>query len=390
MDSRQHVDRLSMLPDDLIHKIFSFTSFKNAIQTTVLSSRWRSIWTSVDLYSARLSLYGTVRETLVKGVLHYAFSRNVQELTVTCLLDDPINFPLHLFRSQSLNYLGLTGSNRGMFSFVLASTWDLPALTTLRLDHVTFDKDDDKGIALFSKCTNLKSLAISDFAVKESKTFTLSHPRLSNLTLEDGHWTLNDVSVVAPQLENLTIQSFHSHHLITAPNLTTLCFRSSYLLQFSTDMHSLEKVDFHIYSAHKWTGSRIAALLQQIRSVKFLTLNLKFIKLVSSYMERVSRQPSPFTNLKSLKIHPDRVDKEHKKVNVSTQVIKYLLAGSPTATFTMISYKEFKEQQQKAQAFANTESRMDQRKPPVKNATMLKIQLSDCLNELDTISLTSS
>ncbi|MFS7993197.1 putative F-box domain, leucine-rich repeat domain superfamily, F-box-like domain superfamily [Helianthus anomalus] len=79
MDSRQHVDRLSMLPDELIHKIFSFTSLKYAIQTTVLSSSWKSIWTSVDLYSARLSLYGTVRETLVKGVLHYTFSRNVQE-----------------------------------------------------------------------------------------------------------------------------------------------------------------------------------------------------------------------------------------------------------------------------------------------------------------------
>ncbi|KAI3699295.1 hypothetical protein L2E82_43520 [Cichorium intybus] len=40
-------DRLSSLPDDVIHKIFSFISIKDAIGASVLSSRWRFIWTTM-------------------------------------------------------------------------------------------------------------------------------------------------------------------------------------------------------------------------------------------------------------------------------------------------------------------------------------------------------
>ncbi|KAI3713746.1 hypothetical protein L1987_72332 [Smallanthus sonchifolius] len=39
-------DRISDLPDDLIHKILSFIDIRDAIGTSVLSSRWRFIWTS--------------------------------------------------------------------------------------------------------------------------------------------------------------------------------------------------------------------------------------------------------------------------------------------------------------------------------------------------------
>ncbi|KAF5782341.1 putative F-box domain, leucine-rich repeat domain superfamily, F-box-like domain superfamily [Helianthus annuus] len=39
-------DRLSSLPDDLILKTLSFIDTKHAIRTSVLSSRWRYIWTS--------------------------------------------------------------------------------------------------------------------------------------------------------------------------------------------------------------------------------------------------------------------------------------------------------------------------------------------------------
>ncbi|KAJ0875454.1 putative F-box domain, leucine-rich repeat domain superfamily, F-box-like domain superfamily [Helianthus annuus] len=40
-------DRLSSLPDDLIHKILSFVTIKRAVETSVLSPRWRYIWTSM-------------------------------------------------------------------------------------------------------------------------------------------------------------------------------------------------------------------------------------------------------------------------------------------------------------------------------------------------------
>ncbi|XP_026429266.1 putative F-box protein At1g49610 [Papaver somniferum] len=40
-------DKISKLPDELIHRIFSFFDMKYAVQTCVLSKRWRYIWTSL-------------------------------------------------------------------------------------------------------------------------------------------------------------------------------------------------------------------------------------------------------------------------------------------------------------------------------------------------------
>ncbi|KAJ0923791.1 putative F-box domain, leucine-rich repeat domain superfamily, F-box-like domain superfamily [Helianthus annuus] len=387
-------DRLSMLPDDLIHRILSLIHIKHAVQTTALSSRWRFIWTSMpslnistdnfrslrafsefvnnvlshrndqtDVYSVNLSFREALSEALLKRILDYAFSHNIRQLTVTWLRDDKIDFPLFLLRSRSLKYFSLTGSSISFFdpySIILESTWDLPALTTLKLDYVAFY--DDNGAGIFSKCANLKNLTLSNFTILESSKFTICHPQLSNLTLENGCGTLHAFKVVAPQLKNLTIRRCYGKHLIAAPNLASLLFSSSFFgspcfLQFSTDLCSLEKVDLCIYSSTAWSGSRIACLLQQLHYP------------LSSYMEQISLQPSPFSNLKKLKIYPvyvPRDDEAHEKVTMPTKVLNYLLDGSPSATLTMISYEsgvflcslyvklqEVKAKQQKAQAFAN-------------------------------------
>ncbi|GKB35046.1 F-box domain containing protein [Tanacetum coccineum] len=76
---------------------------------------------------------------------------------------------------------------------------------------------------------------------------------------------------------------------------------------------------------------------------KFLTLNLEILEHLSSSVEIVSHQPSPFANLKSLEIYPSLVEKwqlSPKMVNVSTEVKNYLLDGSPGATFTMVSRED--------------------------------------------------
>ncbi|MFS7947734.1 hypothetical protein Hanom_Chr06g00551711 [Helianthus anomalus] len=101
------------------------------------------------------------------------------------------------------------------------------------------------------------------------------HPGLTSLTLEDGFTRGN---VDTPQLKNLTLQS-----------------------------------------------------------VKFLTLNLEFIQLLSSYVELISHHPSPFSNLKSLKIYP--IDVTRLKVTVPKEVQNYVLDSYPDATLTMASHE---------------------------------------------------
>ena len=67
------------------------------------------------------------------------------------------------------------------------------------------------------------------------------------------------------------------------------------------------------------------------------------LQLLSSSVEVISHQPSPFASLKSLKIYPTQLDHEDAtmKVKLSTEVKNYLLDGSPNATVTMVSREVF-------------------------------------------------
>ncbi|CAN1179660.1 FBD-associated F-box protein At5g18780 [Linum perenne] len=46
---QNRVDRLSDLPDCILHHILSFLDTKSSIRTCILSRRWRCVWKYVDV-----------------------------------------------------------------------------------------------------------------------------------------------------------------------------------------------------------------------------------------------------------------------------------------------------------------------------------------------------
>ncbi|MFS8030437.1 putative F-box domain, leucine-rich repeat domain superfamily, F-box-like domain superfamily [Helianthus anomalus] len=377
-------DRLSSLPDDLIHKILSFCSIKDAIGTSVLSSRWEYVWTSMpylsfssedfdtlsafskfvnhvlsgrnnltEVYSVNLCFRGKASRTFVKRNLSYAFSHNIQQLNVVYLLEKNIEFPLSPISSQSLKHLSLSTDisqrSRGKFGscFVTSwSTWELPSLTPLDLHSVTLCVDNCVGI--FSKFANLKNLTIKHFKTSGSNDFSICHPRLSNLTLENSHDDkVEVVNVVAPQLENLTIKSFHAVHImISAPNLTYLFYKGPHPLHLSTEgFHSLEKADIYVSRPKDADAHQLFCLLQQLHNVRYLTLSLEIVEIISLSTDLIIHQPSPFVNLKSLNIYPQIIgywwNQARKKETMSTKLKSYLLDSSPGCSFTMVLREVF-------------------------------------------------
>ncbi|GJU07051.1 F-box domain containing protein [Tanacetum coccineum] len=373
------LDRLGNLQDELIHKILSFMDMKFAVQTCVLASKWRFMWTQMpyfnissdnfrtfkdfsefvdhvlrhrnnqtEVVSVRLNLCDFVRERLIR-VLQYAFSHNVKQLTFSCEKKRNFEFPLDVLRSRSLKCLKLIGCYEGVgaYPFTLASTWELPALTTLSLDCVTLSKDiTDKGIGLISKCKNLKNLTLNHFRMMDSDAFSICHSQLSNLTLKNGHQTYRVVKVVAPQLKNLHIINCDGRHVISAPNLVSLVFKHCRNLEISAeDFCSLEKVDLCM-CPKKSDEHEIVGMLLQLHNVKFLTINVELIEFLSSYMELIS--PSLCANLESLKIYPLYVPaQEQAQINLDMLMFTKLkhcnLDMSPTSSFgqfTFISCKE--------------------------------------------------
>nr|XP_043622214.1 putative F-box/FBD/LRR-repeat protein At1g78760 [Erigeron canadensis] len=388
---KEETDRLSSLPNHLIHKILSFISMKETVKTIALSSRYRFIWTTlpylnfsteeflrlkkssifvtryltrrnsqVDVSSLKLCFRGKVTQPCVKKLMDYAFSHNIQQLDVEYLLDNDIrSFPLSLFNSgHSLKHLSLKKGfktksalkcNRNLG---IMSTLDIPGLTTLYLQGVTFWTyyHRDNCVGLLSKCANLKKLTLKSCETQGMNSFSICHPGLSNLTLDEGRFNVNVVNVVAPKLENLTIRCNNNgnsvEYVISAPNLDSLAYSGDHPLHLkSTDhgFHHLKEADIRV------TGPNVAdqdhqmvCLLQHLHNVKFLTLNLKSLELLLSSMDLIAHEHSPFVNLKSLTIYPEGEMRglPKGKVNLSTEVNNYLPDTSPRATLTMFSREE--------------------------------------------------
>ena len=64
-------------------------------------------------------------------------------------------------------------------------------------------------------------------------------------------------------------------------------------------------------------------------------LMLTFLQLLSSSLELISHQPSPFANLKILHVYPKLISL-NEKGTISSEVKNYLLDSSPGVTFTMV------------------------------------------------------
>ncbi|GJT18879.1 F-box domain containing protein [Tanacetum coccineum] len=275
------VDRLSSLPNDLIHKILSLNGLKCAIGNSVLSSTWRYIWTSMPCLDFSSKDFSTLPKFL-------EYITNV------------------LSRRDNLGY-------------------------------------NDLSVGVFSECPNLKNLIIDSVEVKGLDVLDICHPLLSDLTLKYVMGSLIGFNVVAPQLKNLTIRHYEKdlQYQISAPDLSSLRYNGYYPLRlFTKGFSSLEKVYLVVYGEDVAYAHRMFRLLQQLQSAKFLTLSIEIVEVLSSSVELISGQPSPFTNLKMLKIYPENVDfneQAEKKVDMSMEVKNYLLDGSPSATFILVS-----------------------------------------------------
>nr|GEV96773.1 hypothetical protein [Tanacetum cinerariifolium] len=373
-------DRLSSLPDDLIYKIFSYICMKQVVETSALSPRWRFLWTSmpylnlssddfhssekfsifvdhvlsrrnseIEVSSLMLNFRGKATQAFVEKILNYAISHNVQQLAVTCSLENDGEFPLSLCCSRSLKHLTLKKDCRGPLwwrhSLTFAIMWELPALTTLHLDRIKLSSENtDNCIDLISKCANLKNLTLEKCRMMGPDGFIISHSGLSYLKIEDGVSDVKFVSVVAPQLNYLSISGISRDILISAPNLAYLFLESHECLNVLSDnFRSLEKVDICISCPSKEDPHRIVGLLQRLHGVKYLTLNIEILEHLSSYVGLFAHQPSLFANLKNLIIYRERLYKDNmanEKADMSTELKNYLLHSSPGATLTIVSRED--------------------------------------------------
>ncbi|XP_023756698.1 F-box/LRR-repeat protein At1g55660-like [Lactuca sativa] len=358
-------DRLSSLPDELRHKILSSFDMKFAVQTCLLSSRWKLLWTSMPCLNFSSWQFGTLcnfakfvthilshhnhpalvssinlnflggvaNHLLLKTIAKYAFSHNVQQLNVvTWPVSNLVNYPPCLLSSQSLKHFTFSTCHVTPTRIILKTPLDFPALTTLHLSGIKLCDD------LFSKCVSLKDLTIEQFAVEDDlEVFDIIAPRLCNLRLIYGSG-FKLINVIAPQLENLTIIDCSINYLKAPPGLSSLCYTGYPLMRLcKVGFHSLNKATIGFFNYHSiirykvGDARKIINMLLKLHSVRYLTLNADIIECLSSFPDLLSHFLSPFSNLICLTIDY----KDAYKVKMYTEVINFLLENSPSATFIM-------------------------------------------------------
>ncbi|XP_058216444.1 F-box/LRR-repeat protein At4g14103-like [Rhododendron vialii] len=340
-------DIISNLPGNVIHHILSFLSTKDAIRTSILSTKWEYLWTSISDIDLNDNLNDTFPQTtkweyrnfldFVDRVFHFhdesdiksltidssepvnssrvnswisaSMRHNIQELTLSLSWKAQPVLPCHLFTCQSLVTLKLFMN----WSLKVPSQIHFSNLKTLELSYVTFS-DDNSTQHLFSSCPVLQELTLVHCGWKNLKTIMICIPTLKRLTIEDeAIWARGFLSCVTK---------------IYAANLIHLRCISSLVVDFRLyDLSSLVDASIGLCDG-SWAEDgtpQVLGLLSGVVNVKKLSITsdtLQYLTLVENLSDRLPT----FYNMTHLELNLEFY-------GLSFGVLMVLLEKSPKLEF---------------------------------------------------------
>lgn len=240
-------DRISDLPDDILHHVFSFLPIKSAAQTSLLSKRWKNLWHSfpdldfttagappqesaassssarkrgsdyADQIVSLLEKHSDVRVlrfrsfltfTRLSGLIRLAVKHNVRELDIEVSTGGYFNFPRSVIGSSTLRALRLKSCHPGFRLPPLEIMKDgFRSLSVLSLSRlILHDQDHPLLTDLFtdSSFPLLKKLHLE--ACFELRRLRVESPALEDLSLESC-FQMQDLEIRVQKLKKLRVSS---------------------------------------------------------------------------------------------------------------------------------------------------------------------------------------
>ncbi|KAI4355499.1 hypothetical protein L6164_004265 [Bauhinia variegata] len=362
-ESQEAQDRLSDLPDCLLHHILSFMETKVAIRTCVLSNRWRYLWTSIPclnfssksftrltdfkkfvlwvlshrdsahvkvLFYSRFGVDYATDQSLLTKVIEYAVSHGAEDIRINLRAKSsgspPIEIPFSIFTCQSLKVLELKDCcvTNGSTPFCFKS------LEMLHLDHfklhpVASDSSNPfANYAEFFGFTTLTTLHLNSFTLACTGTDRVDPfancVNLKNLHLSDicfkSDLNPEDFVISAPQLNKLTLicNRFKCKLLVSAPQLTNFSYLySTPRAFFEFNLPSLHDLVIDIHELHSQiekshqgqkeeTLHGLINMLRGHHSAEAVKLSFCTVKANCGTADLLKYKLSSFSELKSLNL----------------------------------------------------------------------------------------
>ncbi|XP_061361122.1 F-box/FBD/LRR-repeat protein At1g16930-like [Gastrolobium bilobum] len=362
-DREEERDRLSDLPDCVLLHILKFMDTKYAVQTCVLSQRWKNLWKcltnlkfdrnhfrktaiftkfvssvlcsrndSISLHSLDFLCRGFVDPIFLNWIMRYAVLHKIQQLTMHIYIHSYIRGPEFefipfIFSCTSLTSLKVFIRHKsGMIK--LPKSLQLPALKSLHLKHVIFTASNHDCAEPFSTCKMLNTLVIEGCSLDDGvKVLCISNYNLSSLTI----------------CNNYRLSSFENDIItLSIPNLNSLTIMRApiYQLSFACNLPFLEEVNIDTsYFTHPHnTDIVFISWLQVLANVKIMTLSCFTLKeILHELLNHSSKtiQPPCFIKLELLKVT------KHSFAIISDDeviwIVYYLLQNSPLPRIDVIN-----------------------------------------------------
>ncbi|XP_073148151.1 putative F-box/FBD/LRR-repeat protein At4g03220 [Henckelia pumila] len=356
-------DRISDLPDDILHQILSFLPIQSVARTGVVSRRWRNVWHSfpnLDFTNGANAIANTmspfVRKPKMSGMERSCFHRvsdyvdqiigllekhsgvlsvlkirfvtsfsglnslirgavrhHVQELDVEVSTFDYFNFPRCVLNCETLRVFRLKSFYPGFrLPPVEIMKQGFRALCTLSLSG-PFLRDQPSVLDLFtdSSFPSLKNLNLD--ACSGLKNLRIKCPCLEDLSI-DGCHHMQYLEISVRKLQRLRVTRSFAHTSVTrvkidAPMLASILWSGNIVTDESVlrNLTSLRKarVEFFIRQGYQ-NPEKIKSALNFLSGIshchQYLTLDSQCIDVLSRTNRFAGNSFSPFHKLGSLEL----------------------------------------------------------------------------------------